>query len=201
MGRQRAPPPTDSGAQQVLRGLRDQPEIPWKCKEHVGSHIAEDCLRSQQGGRVLGDSNAASVWRTVGLLCTRCVHVIMHWPFSRIIGHIVGLSETFPVAKMVFSYPWLIYSFEPEKHSKQTQWTFYCLNGNTRLQPIHGSFITPSPAYCWGLNGLVRFQQVCYFRTNGNSGAQLFSVSCTKKLAHLSVSVLYLTRNPISAYS
>lgn len=52
MGRQHAPPPTISGAQQVLRGLGDQPEIPWKCKEHVGSHIAEDCLRSQQGGRV-----------------------------------------------------------------------------------------------------------------------------------------------------
>lgn len=71
MGRQHAPPPTDSGTQQVLRGLGDQPEIPWKCKEHVGSHIAENCLRSQQGGRVHQDSNTANVWRTVGSVCTR----------------------------------------------------------------------------------------------------------------------------------
>lgn len=116
----------------------------------------------------------------------------MDWPFSRIIGHIVGLSETLPVAKMFFSYPWLIYSFEPEKHSKQTQQTFYCLNGKTRLQPIHGSFITPSPAYCWGLNGLVIFQQVCYFRTNGNFGAQLFSMSCTKKTSQISVYLYFI---------
>lgn len=76
------------------------------------------------------------------------------------------------------TFGWFIH--EPERNSKQTERSFYCLNGNPRLQPIHGSFIAPSLAYCWGLNGLVRFQQVCYFRTNGNSGAQLFSVSCTK---------------------
>lgn len=59
VGRQRAPPPTSSGAQQVLRGLGQRPSILWNREEHLGSRAgAEQYLREQQGGRLHRDSNA-----------------------------------------------------------------------------------------------------------------------------------------------
>lgn len=38
----------------MLQGLGDQPEIPWKCEEHVGSHIAEDCRDASREGKSAG---------------------------------------------------------------------------------------------------------------------------------------------------
>lgn len=57
VGRQRAPPPSGSGAQQVLRAL---PSIPWNWREHSGSRAAaEQYLRIWLGRRLHGDTNTA----------------------------------------------------------------------------------------------------------------------------------------------
>lgn len=81
VGRQPAPPPTSSGAQQVLRGLGQQPSIPWNQEEHVASRAgAEQYLRNHQGGGGLHHTvTAQSAWLTSSnLLYTRCVYVIAH---------------------------------------------------------------------------------------------------------------------------
>lgn len=87
VGRQRAPPPTSSGAQQVRQRLGEQPRIPWKREEHVGSRAeAEHYLRNQRGGRLHQDSNTTKWmfdkhWLAVYTV-QGCVYVIVHWPLA-----------------------------------------------------------------------------------------------------------------------
>lgn len=111
VGRQQAPEP-----QQVLRGLGQQPRLPWKREEHVGSHAsAEHYLRNQRGGTHRRDSNTEWMFDKRWL----AVYMVPWWvgvcdsvlTFSRINGHIVVLSEKLPVALMAFTflYNWKVH--------------------------------------------------------------------------------------------
>lgn len=201
MGRQHAPPPTDSGAQQVLWGLGDQPEIPWKCTEHVGSHIAGDCLRSQQGGRVHRDSNAGGLLACYirGARVHACDNALTfqqnNWPHCGSIwntscckdGFFIPLADFFIGSREALKTNTVNVLLSKWKHP---------FTANPRL------ISCPISSLLLGVEWARTRPAGLLFQDKWKLGSSAVFCVMHKKNSHiLSVSVLYLTRNPISACS